>query len=159
MRSVPVAFLLDLGESMRHNRDIIGLMSNPNGPLPEDFRLKAKESFEKVPHERAKAVFPFTTKALAAITTALAEPTCTPRQINELFGDFTRRLRDETAGYLYLEIQQPTARHYLQPLHGWDRVVKVFPSTEPEIVEASRCFALARYTACVFHLIDRKSVV
>ena len=37
-------------------------------------------------------------------------------------------------------------------MDGWESVRNQFPSANTEIEEASKCFALDRYTAVVFHL-------
>ncbi len=55
-------------------------------------------------------------------------------------------------GALFLQLTLAEIGHYSKPRAGWETVIERFPSTVSEIEEASKCFALGRYTACVFHL-------
>jgi hypothetical protein len=43
------------------------------------------------------------------------------------------------------------ARHYKEPRKGWESIVARFPDTVTDIEEASKCIAVSRYTAAVFH--------
>jgi hypothetical protein len=63
------------------------------------------------------------------------------------------RIADELAGEMVLSIPMPKVRFYQpsSPQFGQD-VENKFASAAFEIDEASKCFALNRYTACVFHL-------
>ena len=50
-------------------------------------------------------------------------------------------------------IISPTgANRYDNPLSGWEQCCAKFPSATDHIEEASKCLALGRNTACVFHL-------
>jgi hypothetical protein len=59
----------------------------------------------------------------------------------------------ETKGLLFIQIAVSAAEYYraTSPLFGGDVDLK-FASASFEISEAGKCFALGRYTACVFHL-------
>lgn len=62
------------------------------------------------------------------------------------------RLRDELRTKLFLYISAEQARYYNNPLEQWSSVVGNFPSITRDIEEAAKCFAVNRYTGCVFHL-------
>jgi hypothetical protein len=53
---------------------------------------------------------------------------------------------------LFLFVNAEHSRYYTNPLGEWTSVVVKFPSTVNDIEEASKCFALNRWTATVFHL-------
>jgi hypothetical protein len=61
-------------------------------------------------------------------------------------------LRDELSTKLFLHVLPENAPYYSEPLADWDLVMEHFPSVSFDIEEASKSFALERYTASVFHL-------
>ena len=71
----------------------------------------------------------------------------------QLTRDLHETLIDELTGKLLLMI--PSGRClYFEPEGAilGDQVVSIFPETREDADEAGKCFALGRYTACVFHL-------
>lgn len=52
----------------------------------------------------------------------------------------------------FLRLPERQAQYFVEPLHGWDSVIEQFPEATTSIEEASKCLALGRDTACVFHL-------
>ena len=66
--------------------------------------------------------------------------------------DIYERLGDELDGTLFLAVDSRHVQYYQTFETGWETVFANFPSSIPDIEEASKCFALNRYTACVFHL-------
>lgn len=67
--------------------------------------------------------------------------------------DFVRRLQDELVTTVFLSLGMWEASLYESPLEGWEDVVDAFPDTAFEITEASKCHALNRDTATVFHIL------
>lgn len=61
-------------------------------------------------------------------------------------------LRDELATKLFLHVLPENAPYYIEPFEDWGTVMEHFPSLSFDIEEASKSFALERYTASVFHL-------
>jgi hypothetical protein len=61
-------------------------------------------------------------------------------------------LHDEIASKMLLFLTMKEAGYYEYPLDGWKEVVAAFPDTAFEIEEASKCYALNRNTAIVFHI-------
>jgi hypothetical protein len=43
------------------------------------------------------------------------------------------------------------AEYYSKPWKNWEEILRRFPDTASDIEEASKCFALSRYGAAVFH--------
>lgn len=62
-----------------------------------------------------------------------------------------QRIRDELSLRLFLLVDDRKARYYIDPLEGWKEVADWMPSAIRDIEEASKCLALDRHTACVFH--------
>jgi hypothetical protein len=71
--------------------------------------------------------------------------------INEIDHDIKIELKSHL--FMYIPFQRAEFYPYiaLEPLFGWD-VQNKFPNMSEDISEAGKCFAVARYTACVFHL-------
>lgn len=61
------------------------------------------------------------------------------------------RIRDELQAKLFLHIPLPDSDYYQNPLREWDPIVQRFPQTIGDAEEASKCYALERYAAAVFH--------
>jgi hypothetical protein len=70
------------------------------------------------------------------------------RQLIEL----QTRLTDELEGHVFLAVPSSYRQRYEAPLKEWESVATKFSTTTFDIEEASKCLALGRSTACVFHL-------
>ena len=66
--------------------------------------------------------------------------------------DISSRPIDELASGLFLSIDAKEVPYYQTYASGWEDAIKQFPSISTDVEEASKCFALNRYTAVVFHL-------
>jgi hypothetical protein len=63
-----------------------------------------------------------------------------------------QRIPDELQGQLALMVPFDKARYYNEPGGVWQESIRgSFSSTEHDMEEAGKCFALGRYTASVFH--------
>lgn len=72
-------------------------------------------------------------------------------ELETLHGELHNRLEDELGHELLLHVDRKRAKYY--DVHGFDSSVLVsFPAASLDIEEAGKCFALDRWTACVFHL-------
>jgi hypothetical protein len=68
-----------------------------------------------------------------------------------MFGELVNRIEDELKEFCFLRLDPEEAEMYLSPTKSWDRVIGRF-AVHFDVEEASKSFALGRYTACVFHL-------
>jgi hypothetical protein len=93
---------------------------------------------------------------LAERCTRLAE-TCRPLEtivVCHLLRDLLPDIQSEMARHMYFLVPENRKGFYQEddkPLFG-EAVAMSLPDTTAEIAEAGRCLALARWTACVFHL-------
>jgi hypothetical protein len=73
--------------------------------------------------------------------------------LRENMEDVVSQVENELAAVFFLHLSLDERRFYesAQPLFGV-QVTEHFPSATYDIEEAGKCFALNRYTACVFHL-------
>lgn len=98
--------------------------------------------------------FPMTKIPLERVLRLTEDPQFTTEAMASLLGEATRRLRDEAGIYMLLRVSIERVRFYQEPRAGWDEVIARFPDTASDIEEASICFALERYAACVFHCVQ-----
>ncbi|MFY9820037.1 MAG: hypothetical protein WAM82_01565 [Thermoanaerobaculia bacterium] len=69
------------------------------------------------------------------------------------FPELQRRIRHELESVLWLHVSHDRSKYYLEAQDGFgESVATAFCSVSYNVEEASKCFALGRYTACVFHL-------
>ena len=73
-------------------------------------------------------------------------------QIQSLFEELNKRIEVELKAHTYLCIPKEQADFYKDPLKDWQTTIAAFPKATYDIEEASKCLALRRNTACVFHL-------
>src|ERR1017187_3127611 len=81
----------------------------------------------------------------------LSNSDCTMAQLSELGKELQGRLDDELAGALFFSIDPSEIEYYRNPTRDWEQVVKAWPKTQIDIEESSRCYALSRYAAAIFH--------
>jgi hypothetical protein len=60
-------------------------------------------------------------------------------------------LMSELESTLFLHVEYSVARYYREPRRDWQEVIARFPQTVSDIEECSKCYALGRYAASVFH--------
>jgi len=82
----------------------------------------------------------------------LAERKMDSEQLRALSEELHGRLRDELRAAYFLHLTPREADLFSQPRDLWEAVVDRYPSAIRDIEEASKCLAVNRNTACVFHL-------
>lgn len=91
---------------------------------------------------------------LEKIGAALSDyPACAMSgRLANLAEEFDERVKEELSSNTFLYLNPREADGYAGPFEGWEAVIAAFPSAAIDIEESSKCMALCRYTACVFHL-------
>lgn len=79
-------------------------------------------------------------------------------QLSALMEELLDRLRDELEGTDFFSLTTRESALYSKPLEGWAAVVERFPQTVGDVEEASKCLALSRYAAAVFHSVQAVEV-
>lgn len=64
---------------------------------------------------------------------------------------FRATLHAELDGTVFLPINPEQARFYREPRRDWQEVIGRFAPAAEDIEEASRCYALGRYAASIYH--------
>jgi hypothetical protein len=61
-------------------------------------------------------------------------------------------VNDELGSQVFLTLDSSEKRFYENPSREWQTVLDRFPEVRDDIEEASKCYALGRYPASIFHL-------
>jgi len=64
-----------------------------------------------------------------------------------------RTIRREMKSILFFYISAESSKWYRFPLNEWDAVVGRWPATKIDISESSKCMALDRFAAAIFHIL------
>lgn len=64
------------------------------------------------------------------------------------------RLRDELSLSLFFKLPLEKKRYFDRPCMGWEEVIARFGDIAGDVEEMSKCFALSRYAASVFHSVQ-----
>lgn len=94
---------------------------------------------------------PVTALSVGAVYNILANPNTTVSQLASAATEVRNTLRREVSISAYFSVTPAEAMYYANPWKGWEAIVGRFKGTTDDIEEMSKCFALARYPACVFH--------
>lgn len=129
-----------------------------------EFVLKSGKRFDGDPSGVARGLrsaceactsmdLPISAAALRRLADRLDRADATPQELHGLFECARNTLHDELQTRVFLQVPTARASYYepAGPLFG-KLVADKFPSCTWEISEAGRCYALARNTGCVFHL-------
>jgi hypothetical protein len=81
----------------------------------------------------------------------ISKPDSTWGQWHELGRELHGRLNDELFGTLFFSLDSSEVAYYGNPTRDWEQVIKTWPKTQIDIEESSKCYALGRYAAAIFH--------
>jgi hypothetical protein len=68
--------------------------------------------------------------------------------------EFIERLVDEGYASVFFALSPRESNLFRAPRQGWTVAIERFPSIVDDVEEASKCLALSRYTAAVFHSVQ-----
>jgi len=100
---------------------------------------------------------PMTAKSIQELLAVLIKPesmslfTQTEMVLLSSIADIQKRLRDELSINLFFKLPSEKKRYFDSPREGWEESLSRFPDAILDVEEMSKCFALSRYAACVFH--------
>jgi hypothetical protein len=75
------------------------------------------------------------------------------REIVADLKELRERLEDELQSECFLHLSPQEGRLYQEPLEEWKPVISRFSKLRHDIEECSKCFALTRYGAAIFHVL------
>jgi hypothetical protein len=73
-------------------------------------------------------------------------------QMNQQLQELMNRMCDELNSHVFYQLESSRSYYYEKPEETiGPEISKAFPSAMLELVDASKCYAVSRNTACVFH--------
>jgi hypothetical protein len=76
-----------------------------------------------------------------------------PKTMNQQLQELMSRMWDELDSHVFYQIESSKSQYYEQPEKRiGPEISNSFPSATLELIDASKCYAVGRNTACVFHL-------
>lgn len=74
-------------------------------------------------------------------------------EMTSLLRELRERIEDDLHSVVFVSLSPDESRLYDKPDEDWGKVISRFPKTRHDIEESSKCFALARYSAALFHVL------
>lgn len=73
--------------------------------------------------------------------------------LEEALSRAVQTIADECSLRLYFSFDPSEAETYLNPMKDWEPIIARFPKMRNNVIESSKCMALERYGAAVFHIL------
>lgn len=86
--------------------------------------------------------------------TIISRPNSQYSEIYPLAEELQGRLVDEMESKCFWALTTREREYYERPRNGWDETIARFADLVTDVEEASKCFALSRYPAAVFHSVQ-----
>jgi hypothetical protein len=139
---------------------MLGLLSelNPDRERKDKFDEIAttswKEFFTALEENCVELELTASLATVRKIRAVVATQNCSHTTLAPLHIELQGRLIDETDGKSFFALNIRQAELYSNPRKGWEEIIERFPDGVTDVEEASKCFALSRYAAAVFHSIQ-----
>ena len=128
-------------------------------PLAKDTKEKALRALLILRNSCEQIEFDLAIKGADWALKELAQEGITNAQHAAIIGELERRVTDELSSNLFFHVPMGRAKYYPSKDETYETkpllsaaALKKFPRSTEDMEEAGKCFALGRYTACVFHL-------
>jgi len=150
IQQVRASFLVQVG-CLTQVLEIPSMFFMGDEPVKDEYRQKIREFLSGLENDADVFGLPLTAKSLKRLFEELDDEGYTNSQLAERLQELRGRYSDELDDRLFLSVTSGHASYLQTPQAGWRETIDKFPSTFLDVEEASRCFALGRYTASVFH--------
>jgi hypothetical protein len=118
--------------------------------IPEEDRPGIREELEHTLRHLRSSGLEFSAMFLDQVLKTPEDLNSTEK-LSEDMHALEMRVMDELSLTLFMQISKENEESYTNPRKGWEKIIERFANTVTDIEEARKCFALARYTASVFH--------
>ena len=122
-----------------------GVVSN------DDIKLYDRSVIDALDHSKDVGLA-LSKMSLERLSEALRKGQMTYEEVKAGVNDVLDRMNDETFSQLFIQIPSEVASYYADDPQFGEQAASRFPKITEDIQEAAKCFAVGRYTACVFHL-------
>jgi hypothetical protein len=135
-----------INEDKRNNKDV-----RKNTPLLQRLKGHLEELLLHCEY------LPITAVAISKLVKVISTPEImsgwkqTSISLMGCIAEIQSRLEDELSQNLFFKLPQDKKKYFDNYKVGWEEVISRFPETESNIEEMSKCFALSRYAAAVYH--------
>ena len=98
--------------------------------------------------------FPASIATLNKIVAEFEKDGCKWKDVHRFSQECLGRLIDEAGSTEFFALTVRESSLFKNPREGWNASITRFPSIVDDVVEVSKCFALSRYSAAVFHSVQ-----
>ena len=74
-------------------------------------------------------------------------------QMVSLLRELRERIEDDFHSVVFVSLSADQSVLYDKPIEGWEEVTRRFHKVRHDVEECSKCFALTRYGAAIFHVL------
>ena len=74
-------------------------------------------------------------------------------EMTSLLRELRERIEDDFHSVVFVSLSSEESALYIDPDKDWDEALRRFPKIRHDIEETSKCFALTRYAASIFHVL------
>jgi hypothetical protein len=119
--------------------------------VPDHIKTTDKDMFADVKDECLTLGLIAAAMTAEKLISLVTEKRCTYEEYNELLEELYGRIKDELNGQYFLSLSAAEANRFEEWGRGWEQILERFPAILRDVEEMNKCFALARYTASMFH--------
>jgi hypothetical protein len=136
--------------------DLVAFLSAPGEQYEElgEVRLAALRDFTEMESDCTALELVASLATVRKLKTVISRPNSRYSDVYPLADELRGRLIDEMASKCFWALTTREYEYYEQPRKGWDEIIARFPDSLTDVEEASKCFALSRYAAAVFHSVQ-----
>ena len=135
---------------------VMGLWSSggATGSISENSRDMNVAAFESYYDLFNTIGLPASKATLERTVIALRNRDTTWENISPLGAEFCGRIIDETGSKSFFSLNMRETEYFTESRRGWETAIARFPEIIDDVEESSKCFALSRYPASVFHSVQ-----
>lgn len=119
--------------------------------LGEPFRADQHRSMKSYEHSFTTIGLSGSRVTLGKLIAALDNPDCTYGHLRPLCQELRGRLVDETRDKAFFQMTLRESDLFIEWRREWESSIERFPGIVGDVEESSKCLALSRYAAAIFH--------
>jgi hypothetical protein len=146
MAKMPVAYPADL----------MAVLMKPTGQSDDlgAIRRPGLDSFTEFETDCIALELVASLATVRKLKTVISQPNSRYSDLYPLADELRGRLIDEMQSKCFWALTTKEREYYDRPRNGWDEIITLFPDSVIDVEEASKCFALSRYAAAIFHSVQ-----
>ncbi len=119
--------------------------------MSEDLKTKWATFISDFEPDCIELELPASLATIKTIRTLVSRPDADYGSLGPLATELQGRLIDEMRGRYFFALSLRETEFYRTPWKNWEDIVLRFPPSMSDVEEASKCFAVSRYPAAIFH--------